>query len=67
MHFAPTPHVHAIATLLRQADWSSGVPFEVCASAGCSNASHTDGWAAVAGATLQGDRLVLQGATGARP
>ena len=53
--------MHAIATRFRQANWSSGVPFEVCASAACTNTSHTEGWAAVAGATLhQGDRLVLQ-------
>ena len=67
VYFAHTPHVHAIAGLLHpyyspthQANWSSGVPFEVCASAGCTATSHTDGWAAAAGATLQGDRLVLQ-------
>ena len=53
--------MHAIATRFRQANWSSGVPFEVCASAACTNTSHTEGWAAVAGAKLhQGDRLVLQ-------
>ena len=67
MHFAHPLHVHAIATLPRQANWSSGVPFDVCASAACTNASHTDGWAAAAGATLQGDRLVLQLPAGLDP